>query len=100
MKIKTIDVNFKEWFDNTWGNSYNAGNVTVNFGMKNQKSFNCSYEYGYGDYYLQRAAEVLNKEKLTDIAPLTPLWRYCDDHNIILRHNIIRGCKKKELLKY
>ena len=100
MKIKTIDVNFKEWFDKVNGNSYNAGTVTVNFGMKTQKSFSCSMEYGYGDYYLQRAIETLKKEKLINTDQYTPLWRFCADNKIILRNNIGRGCKKKELLNY
>jgi len=37
MKIKTIDVNVKEWFDKVNGNSYFAGTVSLNFGMKTQK---------------------------------------------------------------
>ena len=35
MKVKTIDVQVKEWFDKVNGNSYFAGIITINFGMKN-----------------------------------------------------------------
>lgn len=38
-KIKTIDVTALEWFDKANGNSYFAGTVTINFGMKSQREY-------------------------------------------------------------
>ena len=32
--IKTIDVNCKEWFDKLNGNSYFAGTISINYGLK------------------------------------------------------------------
>ena len=101
MRIKTIDVNAKGWFDKTYGNSYFAGTVCINFGMKSQKSYNMPFQYGYGDFYLQGARDLLVKQKvIKTIEPMTSLWKYCDDHKIILRHSIQRGCLKRELMQY
>lgn len=55
MKIKTIDVQAKEWFDRTYGNSYFSMNVTVNYGMKNATTFYVPMQYGYGDHYRDMA---------------------------------------------
>ena len=38
LKIKTIDIQAKEWFDKVNGNSYFSANVTINYGHENQKN--------------------------------------------------------------
>ena len=35
--IKTIDLNVLEWFDKTYGNSYFAATITINYGRKNEQ---------------------------------------------------------------
>jgi hypothetical protein len=89
MKIKTIDINARESFDKINGNSYFAGEVIVNFGMKSQKTYRMPFQYGYGEQYTQAAAKVLGIDE--------SLRLYCLDNGIILRANKITGCKKKEL---
>jgi len=37
--MKTIDINAKEWFDKINGNSYFAGTITLDFGMKTEETF-------------------------------------------------------------
>jgi len=96
MKIKTIDVNFMEWFDRVNGNSYCAGTVTLNYGTKQQKVLACPFEYGYGDFYKQAAMNRLHEEGLVPSGRLA-LWRYCEEQRIILRTHIERGCRKREL---
>jgi len=98
MKIKTIDVNAKEWFDRINGNSYFSGTVTVNFGMKDQKSFTMRFQYGYGDQYIHEAKARLVEHNIIDASSNTALWRYCDENNIILRTNIQRNCLKREVV--
>ena len=51
MKIKTIDVNCKEWFDKINGNSYFAGTVTLNYQMENETKFILPFQYGNGEHY-------------------------------------------------
>lgn len=96
MKIKTIDINAKEWFDKINGNSYFAGIVTVNFGMKNEIKLKMPFQYGYGDHFMQVAFQLLRESKLLpEISGATSM--YCRDNKIILRTNKQENCKKREL---
>jgi hypothetical protein len=101
MKIKTIDINAKQWFDKMNGNFYFAGSVTVNYGMKGEKTWNMPYQYGYGDQYIQEAAELLEKEKVLSFAIASrQLWQYCADNKIILRTDKQDNCLKRDLMRY
>ncbi len=97
MKIKTIDVNAKEWFDKANGVSYFAGTITLNYGMKSEETFLMQYENGYGNFYEQKAKEILTQFNKIGGAWSQPLPRYCRENNIIYRSSIIENCKKKEL---
>ena len=55
MKIKTIDVQAKEWFDKVNGNSYFSANISINFGMPSQKNLFIPFQYGYGSQYEHEA---------------------------------------------
>lgn len=98
MKIKTIDIQSLEWFDKSAGNSYCASLVTVNFGMKNEKTFKVPFHYGYNEQYQYEAMKVLAAngviKNYDNIAP----WRYCRENDIILRASKKENCKKSELL--
>lgn len=96
MKIKTIDINAKEWFDKVNGNSYFAGVVTVNYGMKSERRFIMPFQYGYGSQFEYEALNVLIKEKLAT-SENHSLWKYCKDNKIIYRYNLKQNCLKKEL---
>lgn len=100
MKVKTIDINALEWFDKVNGNSYFAGCVTVNYGMKSEFSVNMPLQYGYGESYVQEATNVLITLGILKLGKNAPLWSYCKDNNIILRQSIRRGCLKRELKKF
>lgn len=100
MKIKTIDVNAKEWFDKVNGNSYFSAIITLNFGMKDSATINISFEYGYGDYFTDRAKQVLVEQGYIKAEPLTTLWRYCQENNIILRTSKHENCKKRDVLNF
>ena len=96
MKIKTIDVNAKEWFDRTYGNSYFSMNVTVNYGMKNATTFYVPMQYGYGDHYRDMAIKELQKRKLLPKFKGS-FWQYADNKKIICRYNKQENCKKRDL---
>lgn len=98
MKIKTIDINAKEWFDKINGNSYFSAILILNYGLKNQKEYVLPFQYGYGDHYIDMAKEILIKENIYNIDKFNPLWRYCEDNNIILRTSKQVNCKKRELI--
>lgn len=96
MKINTIDINAKEWFDRINGNSYYAGSIVLNFGQDNQIKFSMPFEYGYGDYYIQKAMQILNDSGHINVKYTCELR----DLGIILRTNMQRNCKKRELMQY
>ena len=97
MKIKTIDVNAKEWFDKVNGNSYFAGTITINYGMKGEETFLMPYQYGYGSSYEQEAKAILTQFNKISGRWSQPLSMYCRENNIIYRSSIIDKCKKREL---
>ena len=94
--MKTIDINAKEWRDKINGNSYFSGLVIIDFGMKSEEVFLMPFQYGYGSQYEQEAKGILTYANKISTQYET-LYSYCKRENIILRSNIIRGCKKREL---
>jgi hypothetical protein len=97
MKIKTIDVNAKEWFDKVNGNSYFSGTITLNYGMKTQKELAMPFQYGYGDHFLDVACDLLDNANFIKNDSYTRLPRYCRENDIILRYNKQENCKKRDL---
>jgi len=97
MKIVTIDINAKEWFDKVNGNSYFSSEVVINYGMNDREVINIPFQYGYGSHYQDVSFQAL-KEKY-GIESKNQIWQYCRENNIILRTNIQTGCKKRDLLK-
>ena len=102
MKIKTIDINAKEWTDKTHGNSYFSAVVTLNYGMKDTKQLKLNFQYGSGDHYVYMAMKeliirgVIN-EKRSSNGSYPSMWRYCKENKIILRTSKQTNCKKREL---
>ena len=102
MKIKTIDINAKDWFDKVNGNSYFSAIITLNFGMKEEKRIKMPFQYGYGDHYIDMANKELIenkyiKGKRQSHGGYPALWRYCEENNIILRTSKQENCKKRDL---
>ncbi len=98
MKIKTIDVTAKEWFDHINGSSYFSMNITINLGMKTEKSFFVPMQYGYGDHYRDQAFKFLQDEGI--IKPqdkYLSYWRFYEENKIIARHTKHENCLKREL---
>jgi len=94
--IKAIDINAKEWFDKINGNSYFSGTITIDYGTEKEETFLMPFQYGYGFSYEHEA-----KATLTQFNKISPdyetLNSYCKRVGIILRSNIERRCKKREL---
>lgn len=96
VKVNTIDINAKEWFDKVNGNSYFAGYVTINYGQLDAQKINMPFQYGYGDSYQYAAFKALNEAGHITATHTAELRA----SGIILRSNIQRGCKKRELMQY
>ena len=98
MRILTIDVQAKEWFDRTYGNSYVAIRLYINYGMKDEVTLYGPYTYGYGDYYMQYAKELLYKNGyIEDIEEFCTLSTYCRQRGIVLRQSKETRCYKKDV---
>ena len=95
-QVNTIDINALEWFDRVNGNSYFAGSITLNYGQPNAITLKMPFHYGYGDFYRYKALETLQ------ILGYTTLTHTADlrEHGIIVRSNIQRNCKKRELMQF
>lgn len=96
-QMKTIDINAKEWFDKINGNSYFAGTITINYGMKKEETFLMPFQYGYGSSYEQEAKKILTEFNKISSDWFKSLYTYCKDNNIILRSSIKRKSLKREL---
>lgn len=95
-KVKTIDIQAKEWFDKVNGNSYFAGVVTVNYGMEDAKEFIMPFQYGYGSQYEQEAFKLVREANLIN----TTYRSEIRELGVIVRSSIVRNCKQRELKEY
>lgn len=97
--MKTIDINAKEWFDKTYGNSYFSAEIIIDYAMDTEKKFKLEFQYGYGDHYKTMARQKLQEEGLVPKETIS-LWRYCDENKIILRTSKKENCLKREVLSF
>jgi hypothetical protein len=101
MNIKTIDVNAKEWFDKVNGNSYFSGRITLNYGMKNEKTLLMPFQYGYGDQYEWETSSTLKKNGFfPENSDKTCLSIFCRKNFIILRTSKEKNCKKRDVVSW
>jgi hypothetical protein len=98
--IKTIDITAKEWFDKVNGNSYFSAQVTLNYGLPNVKTIYLPFQYGYGDHAVDMSMRALVIQGIIKTNDRTRLWRYCEENNIILRHNKIDKCLKRDVVAF
>ena len=96
MKIKTIDINAKEWRDKINGNSYFSAVVIINYGLKNAKEINLPFQYGYGEHYQSVTLQEIKKE-FKGLIEGGALWSFCNNNKIILRANKKENCLKRDL---
>ena len=95
MKTNTIRIEGRRWFQTTYGNTYNTVKIWIN----GELVATLPMEYGYGDYYLQRAEKWLSdNDYLPNKAEYEAIWNYCRDHDIELSYYAI-DCLKRELHK-
>lgn len=99
-KIRTIDVNAKEWFDKVNGNSYFSAVITINFGIPGTRQYAIPFQYGYGDHYVHEAKERLINAGEIACQHNMELWRYCRENNIVLRTNKEYGCKQRDVKQF
>jgi len=94
--IKTIDVQAKQWFDKVNGNSYFAGVVTVNYGMKSERVIVMPFQYGYGCQYMFDGLKLVSDLYNAGSLYITDLR----DKGVVFRYDIKCNCLKRELMAY
>lgn len=58
-QFTSIVIVGRRWFQRTYGNTYNTVQITIDGTEAGRQEFELPMEYGYGDYYYQRAVEWL-----------------------------------------
>lgn len=99
-KIKTIDIQAKEWFDKANGNSYFSAIVTLNYGLKDCKVIGIPFQYGYENGYIHTALHVLQCENYIPCNDVYSLPRYCYENGIELRTSKKENCLKREVKEF
>ncbi len=100
MKVKTIDINARTWFDKVNGNSYFSAIVVIDFSMPTVQEFTLPFQYGYGSQYIDEAKQLLIDKGLITNNGIAGLYSYCKDNNIILRTNNQTGCLKRDVINF
>ena len=101
-KLKTIDINAKEWHDKINGNSYFSSDVILNYGMSNQETIKVPFQYGYGDHYVYQSLREIQKlfpKSKWFRENLLGKYQIQNEYKIIIRNSIKTNCLKRELSK-
>ena len=96
-KVKTIDINAKQWFDKVNGNSYFSVVVSINYGLPDVSYLKGHFQYGYGDCYRYAGIKLVQKQ----FPELKELQQYeLTMQGIIIRSHIQTGCLKRDVVNY
>lgn len=97
-KPKNISVRGRRWFQRTYGNTYNSVEIFVD-----GERICLPRAYGYGDYYMQRAADELEQRGYLPGREHYPngsadtLWSYCRDNGIELSYSAVDVPRQRDL---
>ena len=96
-----LEVNAKEWFDKSAGNSYFSATILLD----DINIADLPFQYGYGDHYLDMAMQEIKKLMLHGDKALQKafkanggaLWSFCDNNKVKLVSHKQENCLKREL---
>ncbi len=102
MKPKLIVIIGRKWFDKKAGNTYHDAEVIVHGAGKTVLQHRTHMDYGYGETYVQAAAEWLESQGVLKLkryknGAVQPLWQYCSDNGIKLIRSEMNVISRKEL---
>lgn len=97
MKVTSIRLLGRRWFQKSYGNTYHTCEVWVNDELVHK----CPFAYGYGSQYAQSAQDWLDKNGylpgMCSNNMNETLWRYCVRKNITLTNQVIDVHHRKDL---
>lgn len=96
--MKSLVVIGRRWFDRAAGNTYHTSQVIVD-GVTIEKT---ERAYGYGDHYIQTAAEVLERHGLVKRerypnGSVQPLWQVLKDSGVAYSFSVSDVSRRKDL---
>ncbi len=102
IKPKLIVIIGRKWWHKGPGNTYHDAEIIVHGSGKTVLQHRTSYDLGYGEGYVQSAAEWLESQGIIKLerysnGGVQPLWQYCQDHGIKLIRTEMNVTSKKEL---
>lgn len=98
--LKTVDIVSKEWRDRVNGNTYFASRITLNLGMKDEKTLYIDFQYGDGNGMADQEAFKLVKPYLPEGSKATSFWQAREDHKILTRRNVQSKCLQREVKEW
>ena len=99
--IKTIDLQTKEWFDKTYGDSYFSAQLTVNFGLPGERVIYIPFQYGYGGHSEDMAFKALKKAVNKKILRhVDSFWALGGISKIQYRYNKVENCLKRDVVAW
>ena len=98
VKVRTVDVTAKEWFDRVNGNSYFSAQMVINYGHKTEQMHNFPIQYGYGDHYQDVAMQKL--KSLAGIPSDVSNYKVRENYGITFRHTKHENCLKREVSNF
>jgi hypothetical protein len=98
MRIKTIDIQAKEWRDNINGNTYYSARVTLNYGIANEKRYYIPFQYG--NAYGMAEPEILTiliNDGLADNTKYSSFRKWITEEKIIKREFTEKNCRQRDV---
>ena len=94
--MKNIDVNHLHWFDRTYGNTYFACEVTVDYQLPTESNFVIPFTYGYGEHYKTIVKkELVKRGVIPEGTDYVYIDRYCRENGIAYRETSRKALKRE-----
>jgi hypothetical protein len=97
--MKNVIIRGKRWFQKSYGNTYNSLSIIVD----GEEVAYLPMSYGYGDFYMQRAADWLEENGYMperghySFGGAEQLWTYCSRNNIQCNYYAEDVSRKRDL---
>lgn len=98
--IVSIDIQAREYFHKSAGNTYFSCRVVVDAGRKTEKLILIPFEYGYDNSYQDSVFRALKEAKLIPADIDMSLSRYCRENAINLFYNKEVGYTEKQVKEF
>jgi len=101
-ELRSVIISSREWRDKTYGNTYYAARVMLNFGMDNAEEFYMDFRYGYGNQAEYDAIREIAKQLNVNFDGFNTFKNIYNNFGYYIKVDtqITQNCKKKDLKKW